>query len=288
MNVVKLQDKDIIKAASESESIAACLRKLDLVPSEGRYRMIRSHFIRLNIDTSHFLTSSQLLKKYPIKSSSQLSNELIFTENSHYYCNKTLKNKLLKMGVENKCSECGLDSWQDKPISLELDHINGDFSDNRIENLRILCPNCHSQTPTFRRKRKESLPNNKCLGCGCLLKQRISRCRECASKESISLNGEINLKQKYYCQDCNSELGDDNSRCLNCHLVHKARNIPLKEDLKKLLWEIPSAQIAKQFGVSDKSICKWTTKYGLSKPPRGYWAKKQFGKLQTSVVTKQT
>lgn len=63
-----------------------------------------------------------------------------------------LKEKLLNEGIfENKCSKCGVgDSWQDEHLVLELDHINGISDDHRLKNLRILCPNCHSQTPTFR------------------------------------------------------------------------------------------------------------------------------------------
>jgi hypothetical protein len=59
--------------------------------------------------------------------------------------------------LEFSCSECGLDSWLGKSLVLELDHINGIRSDNRLENLRLLCPNCHSQTETFRGR-------NRCLG----------------------------------------------------------------------------------------------------------------------------
>lgn len=66
-----------------------------------------------------------------------------------------LKRRLFYDGLlENKCCECGnIGEWNNKPITLELDHINGDSNDNRLENLRILCPNCHSQTPTFRKKK---------------------------------------------------------------------------------------------------------------------------------------
>lgn len=71
-----------------------------------------------------------------------------------------LKKRLLHEGIlENKCVKCGnLDEWNNEPLTLELDHINGDSNDNRIENLRILCPNCHSQTDTFRKKKSALKP----------------------------------------------------------------------------------------------------------------------------------
>jgi len=64
-----------------------------------------------------------------------------------------LRYRLLKEGFKkDECEICGISQWNNKPICLELDHISGDKSDNSLENLRILCPNCHSQTSTFRGK----------------------------------------------------------------------------------------------------------------------------------------
>lgn len=61
------------------------------------------------------------------------------------------KKALLSLNLrEHRCEDCGLDSWNGKEITLELDHINGMNNDHRLENLRLLCPNCHSQTPTWR------------------------------------------------------------------------------------------------------------------------------------------
>ncbi len=66
-----------------------------------------------------------------------------------------LKLRLYKEGIfENKCSICGIDNWCDKPINMELDHINGDRTNHKLKNLRILCPNCHSQTDTYRSKNR--------------------------------------------------------------------------------------------------------------------------------------
>lgn len=68
---------------------------------------------------------------------------------------KSLKKRLIDEGLkENKCERCGITEWMGEPITFQLDHINGNHSDNRLENLQILCPNCHSQTATWGMKRR--------------------------------------------------------------------------------------------------------------------------------------
>ncbi len=65
-----------------------------------------------------------------------------------------LKRRLLNAGLkENRCEECGLTEWLDQPLNMALHHVNGDGADNRLDNLRLLCANCHSQTPSFARRR---------------------------------------------------------------------------------------------------------------------------------------
>jgi 5-methylcytosine-specific restriction endonuclease McrA len=74
---------------------------------------------------------------------------------------RNVKIRLLRSGViQNRCVECGLSEWRGKPLSIHIDHINGVKDDHRLENLRMLCPNCHSQTDTYgarNRKRRRIL-----------------------------------------------------------------------------------------------------------------------------------
>jgi Zn finger protein HypA/HybF involved in hydrogenase expression len=83
-------------------------------------------------------------------------NDDIFIENSKY-SNELVKHRIVKDNLfEYCCTKCGIDSWQGETIVLDLDHINGNNKDNRLENLRYLCPNCHSQTDTFKGRNKNN------------------------------------------------------------------------------------------------------------------------------------
>lgn len=83
-------------------------------------------------------------------------NEQIFTESS-FYSNELVKQRIVKDDLlDYHCSKCGIDSWQGETIVLDLDHINGNNRDNRLINLRYLCPNCHSQTDTYKGRNKNT------------------------------------------------------------------------------------------------------------------------------------
>ena len=104
---------------------------------------------RLSLDTSHW-TGQGHLKGKTHNWTKKIPLSKILVVNSQYVSSSNLKRRLLREGVlEYLCSKCGITTWNEEPIILQLDHINGDNLDHRKENLRLLCPNCHSQTQTF-------------------------------------------------------------------------------------------------------------------------------------------
>lgn len=95
-----------------------------------------------------------------------------------------MKERLIKEGIlETVCAICGMEAtWEGKPLTLILDHINGIPNDNELSNLRLVCPNCNSQLPTHAgRKNKKS--SNKCIDCGKNIQRRSDRCKSCALKQ---------------------------------------------------------------------------------------------------------
>lgn len=148
-------DQDIVNAVQSSFSIAQVLRILHLSPTGANYSAMHTHFARLELNTSHFTGQAHIRGKHHSWTPS-LPLEEILVVNSSYRWTGRLKARLLKEGLlVNHCYECGLPPlWQGKRLVLVLDHINGDRADNRIENLRLLCPNCNSQQHTFAGKNK--------------------------------------------------------------------------------------------------------------------------------------
>lgn len=145
--------QELEEAAKNSHSKTDLLSKYGLPPYGGNYRTLDRKLKAWNVDISHF----NPYKNYkPPAGHNKRELSDILVENSTYSSTHALKLRLIKEGIlEDKCSECGIEKWNGKDISLHLDHINGINDDNRISNLRLLCPNCHSQTPTYAGKNKQ-------------------------------------------------------------------------------------------------------------------------------------
>ena len=155
MRTKRYTDENIIEAVRSSFSIAQVLKLLQLSPTGSNYKSMHMHFSRLELDTSHFTGQGHLRGKTHSWTPRRPLDEILVV-NSTYVATSHLKARLLREGVlKNRCYACGRDPiWRGKPLVLILDHKNGNRSDNRLGNLRLLCPNCNSQQQTFAGKNK--------------------------------------------------------------------------------------------------------------------------------------
>jgi hypothetical protein len=135
---------------SESKSLREVIIKSNRNDSSSMYRSFKKLIDYYGIDTSHFLSKKEIIKKNFIENKiPHYSNDEIFKLNSKV-SRTTLKKRIIRDNIfKYECVFCGNPGeWMGKKISLILDHINGYRNDNRLENLRFLCPNCNSTLPT--------------------------------------------------------------------------------------------------------------------------------------------
>lgn len=134
-------DNSIIEACNSSQSMAQACAKVGLF-----FTTFKRHAERLEVYTTNQagkgLTRKTAITAIPLQ-------EILNGERPQYQTNK-LKHRLYKEGLKkNECEICGLNEWQGKKIQCHLDHIDGNRFNHKLDNIRIICPNCHSQTETF-------------------------------------------------------------------------------------------------------------------------------------------
>ncbi|MCX5746679.1 MAG: HNH endonuclease signature motif containing protein [Proteobacteria bacterium] len=143
-------------------SVAQVLATLAL-PLEGRaHRELTRRIRALELDTTHFRgrgwsrgeTSASHPSIARANTRKRWSDDAVFVENSTFLDGRGLARRLRAMGRAFRCSWCGIQEWRGAALVLHLDHVNGISNDNRVENLRFLCPNCHSQTETYGNRRR--------------------------------------------------------------------------------------------------------------------------------------
>ena len=148
--VYQVSDEEFKTIVANSFSYSDCLRALGLGTNGGSSTdVLKRRIQELECSTEHF-NKGKNSGTYTHYAMSE-----ILVKDSNYVAISRLKKRLVDEGyLEYKCACCGISEWMGKPISLQLDHINGNNRDHRIENLRFLCPNCHSQTNTYAGKNK--------------------------------------------------------------------------------------------------------------------------------------
>lgn len=145
---IKVTDEQIVEVALSSQSATSAAAKLGI-----KYETFRVHAKRLgvfNTNPSGKGTSKPKedgLGKIPLR-------EILEGKHPQYQSNKLRKRLFSEKIKQEKCELCGITEWFGKKLSLEVDHKDGDRYNHKLENLQILCPNCHSQTDTYRGKNK--------------------------------------------------------------------------------------------------------------------------------------
>lgn len=147
MKTTKYTKELLEDVVSSSKSFAEVLRKLGKKWSGGQQQNVKKWIAKYEIDISHFL--GQSINKGSINKNRKHWSEILVLNESLFWREKTflLKRAMLDCGCEYKCCECGQDGlWRGKKLTLQVNHKNGNWKDNRPENLEFLCPNCHCTT----------------------------------------------------------------------------------------------------------------------------------------------
>lgn len=237
------QLSDAVAGASNFQNV---VRLLGLNPKGGGSAHIAAHVRRLGLSTSHFTNSRR----------SAYTFEETFCENSPSL-NVTRQVIRLKLLLPRQCEVCENNGkHMGKPLTLQLDHRNGIGNDNRIINLRWLCPNCHSQTPTF-----------------------------CGRNQPNTLGSSNGRTDDF---GSSNEGSNPSSRTKRKNKRKTKIKWPRNSKLERMVKSTPLTTIAKLLGVTSVAVCKHCKKMGIKTYGRGYWAKMrskpsgQAGSLQDS------
>ena len=222
---------ELEQSVAASTSYAEVLRHLKLCTTGGNQRTIKKYCEIWQVSTHHFLTQSERIKQTPKCNRPAFPLSQILVE--HSTCNRTnLKRRLFKEGLKNAiCEICGQDEWwHGKKMSLILDHKNGIRDDCRLNNLRIVCPNCNATLPTHCGRRARV----NCLGC----------------RELVPIG------KKYCSHQCYIS-----SRQNQPHPERRRVKRPPYKHLLKEVEKFGYLATGRKYGVSDNAIRKWIKIY---------------------------
>ena len=231
----KYSEEEFRLSWARATSLKDVARRVGVSSSGGSIKIIRDTASLLKLTTEHFIRPD----RHP------LTLDEILIEGSTY-SSSSLRQRLFKEGLKKeRCESCGLTEWLGQPIPLSLDHINGVHSDNRFENLRILCMNCHAQTDTW---------------CG---KNKVRR------TSSGFLPGE-NLT-KHYCETCGETKADAKSQqCFSCYSQesHEKQVYPETHVLVKGVEKHGYRAYGRLLGTSDNGLRKLLRRRGVDPLPQ--------------------
>lgn len=233
----KISEKEFKEIIFRSDSYSQVLREIGRkTGTGGGYRTLKDRVLFLEIDVSHFTGMANRCGGRGIQGKAKLDEVMI---EKSTYSRGNLKIRIIKEGLIDS-SKCGIckngNTWEGKPLVLVLDHINGINNDNRLENLRLICPNCNSQTETFCGKSK--------IG-----KSEIEKLIYCCEKcdRWLSRKSKTGL-----CRDCFLKSG-----IIDRTKTRKVKVRPSQKILVEQIEEYGYRGTGKIYGVSDNAIRKW-------------------------------
>jgi transposase-like protein len=237
--VPRYSEQQAREAIAASFSYAEALRRLDLCATGGNWKTLQKWVAQWGIDTEHF--DPDIARRAALRRAPQPIDEIL-VEGSTYSRNH-LKERLYAAGLKQPiCELCGQGAvWRERPMGLILDHVNGVNNDNRLENLRIVCPNCAATLDTHcGRKNGLARVDRECLRCGAAFRPRYARQR--------------------YCSRACGMRSPRPSRGVANPALRRVERPPHDELLREIAATSYSA-VGRRYGVSDNAVRKWVRQY---------------------------
>lgn len=270
----KYTKEDLEEAVKVSKSYAGVCRIIGLSPRSTN--SVKKKIAEYKIDCSHFTGSgwSAGLTSGQCNISNRKKNIEEFLVKYSKNSSGSIRKRLLAEGLkEAKCECCEATEWLGAPIPLELHHVNGDHYDNRLENLLILCPNCHALTDSHMTKEMAALiQDNKVKSKEVLdsivklREKKISVEKKRTYKRRRPKLMHLTKKKKRYCEVCGKEIkGRGHKYCsYDCARAAISKNVPEKNELINKFKELKHfTKVGLFYGVSDNAVIKWCKKYGI-------------------------